>query len=208
MQILAISDLHGNSVDGLLDIPDVDTVFVLGDITTGGSLGETKERILALQDVFPVVFTIPGNWEKPDSIRWLEQEGLSLHGKGIQLGNVHFFGAGGSIPTPFNTPNEMSEEEFSRLLGSCPQSPESRLVILSHTPPYGACDKVFLGTHVGSKALRAFIEKRKPHLVLCGHIHEARGVDKIESTLVVNPGTAPKHYALVELAEEISVKLN
>ncbi|MEM3567855.1 MAG: metallophosphoesterase, partial [Thermoplasmata archaeon] len=45
------------------------------------------------------------------------------------------------------------------------------------------------------------VQEKKPVAVLCGHIHEAAGIERIfGNTLVVNPGPA-KHgrYALVEV---------
>jgi Icc-related predicted phosphoesterase len=46
---------------------------------------------------------------------------------------------------------------------------------------------------VGSRAIRGFIERHQPPLVLCGHIHESprmtsRYRDEIGRTVVVNPG--------------------
>ena len=56
--------------------------------------------------------------------------------------------------------------------------------------PHGtACDQLRGGAHVGSTALRAFVEHAQPDLVLCGHIHEARATDTIGNTNVVNPGS-------------------
>jgi len=49
-----------------------------------------------------------------------------------------------------------------------------------------ALDIVGDGIHVGSTAVRKFIEKYQPHLCLTGHIHEAVGKDKIGSTIIVN----------------------
>jgi Icc-related predicted phosphoesterase len=45
------------------------------------------------------------------------------------------------------------------------------------------------GRHVGNKDFRSFIERIKPNLVICGHIHEtAEKKDKIGKTIVINPG--------------------
>ena len=49
------------------------------------------------------------------------------------------------------------------------------------------------GQHVGSRAIRAFIERQEPPLVLGGHIHESPRVstsyrDTIGRTIVANPG--------------------
>jgi Icc-related predicted phosphoesterase len=41
---------------------------------------------------------------------------------------------------------------------------------------------------VGSRAIRAFIERRRPPLTLHGHVHESAGVDRLGGTVSVNPG--------------------
>ncbi len=71
--------------------------------------------------------------------------------------------------------------------------PEATLFVL-HSPPRGtACDLIAPGQHVGSRAIRAFIERHQPPLVLSGHIHESPRVssayrDTIGRSVVVNPG--------------------
>ena len=67
-------------------------------------------------------------------------------------------------------------------------------VYVLHSPPRDtACDVSSTRQHVGSRAIRAFIEARQPRLVLSGHIHESPRVsggwrDAIGRTPVVNPG--------------------
>jgi Icc-related predicted phosphoesterase len=62
---------------------------------------------------------------------------------------------------------------------------------------------MFNGHHIGSRAVREFAEERQPELVLCGHVHEARSIDRIGATRIVNPGAARDgHYAIVEIEEE------
>jgi Icc-related predicted phosphoesterase len=43
---------------------------------------------------------------------------------------------------------------------------------------------------VGSKAVRAAIEKYQPALSVHGHIHESRAVKKLGRTLSMNPGSS------------------
>jgi Icc-related predicted phosphoesterase len=67
-------------------------------------------------------------------------------------------------------------------------------LLVSHTPPRDTrCDVTAGRAHVGSRALRQFIERRQPPLVLSGHIHESPRMtgayrDAIGRTVVVNPG--------------------
>lgn len=51
------------------------------------------------------------------------------------------------------------------------ESPRKTVYVI-HTPPYGTnLDQVHRG-HVGSKAVRSFIEEKQPYITLHGHIHE------------------------------------
>ena len=62
-------------------------------------------------------------------------------------------------------------------------------MLVSHNPPKDtACDIIPGGIHVGSTAVREFLEEAQPDICLCGHIHEARAMDRVGRTLVVNPG--------------------
>jgi len=61
-------------------------------------------------------------------------------------------------------------------------------ILLSHAPPYGYLDKITSGKHIGSKILLTAIKKHKPKLILCGHIHEAKGNTKIGKTTIHNLG--------------------
>jgi Icc-related predicted phosphoesterase len=67
-------------------------------------------------------------------------------------------------------------------------------IFVLHSPPRDtACDVISTRQHVGSRAIREFVESRQPRLVLSGHIHESPRVsgawrDTIGRTPVVNPG--------------------
>jgi len=69
-----------------------------------------------------------------------------------------------------------------------------RTIHVLHSPPRDtACDCVTAELHVGSRAIRAFLERHQPPLALSGHIHESPRVsesyrDTIGRTVVVNPG--------------------
>jgi Icc-related predicted phosphoesterase len=76
-------------------------------------------------------------------------------------------------------------------------------ILVCHQPPYRYLDKVhqpwlpIQGKHVGSKTIASYIRTRKPALVLCGHVHEAKGMAKIGKTVVYNLGEC--NYKLFKL---------
>ena len=73
-------------------------------------------------------------------------------------------------------------------------APPAQTLLVAHTPARDSlCDLTARGAHVGSRALRAYIERHQPPLVLSGHIHESPRMsgayrDRIGSTAMVNPG--------------------
>jgi len=49
----------------------------------------------------------------------------------------------------------------------------SKLILVAHTPPYKTvCDFNRENKHVGSRAVKDFIEKHQPYATIHGHIHE------------------------------------
>ncbi|MGO8816931.1 MAG: metallophosphoesterase family protein [Terriglobia bacterium] len=108
-------------------------------------------------------------------------------------------------------------EDFETYLNSLPSIKQelerftvkdpAHTVAVIHTPPFNtACDVLFDGRHIGSKAVRSWIEKTQPRLTLHGHIHESPKLsgtflDRIGSTTVINPGcdhTRP-HLVFIDL---------
>jgi hypothetical protein len=114
---------------------------------------------------------------------------------------------GWSNPTPWNSPRECSEEELMTKLEKVASQVQNvdRSLFCLHCPPYESqidqaplLDKnlrpVMEGGRpklipVGSKSVRAIIEKYQPLLGLHGHIHECRGFMNIGRTRCMNPGS-------------------
>ena len=114
---------------------------------------------------------------------------------------------GWSNPTPWNSPRECSEEELMVKLEKLVAHVQrlDRSLFCLHCPPFESqidqaplLDKdlrpVMEGGRpklipVGSKSVRAIIEKCQPLLGLHGHIHECRGFMNIGRTKCMNPGS-------------------
>ena len=85
------------------------------------------------------------------------------------------------------------------------QSDPRRTIYVCHTPPANTpLDQMPRGRHVGSRALRAFIEQHAPPLTLHGHIHESPELSgqyaaRLGATWSINPGHGPLGFQAVTL---------
>ena len=186
--VLLLADLHGEygKLDSFLDL-NPDAVFIAGDITNMGPV-ESATSLLSRIDV--PTFAVPGNCDPREMVEFLERsECVCLHSAHIGLGRISIIGIGGSNPTPFNTPFELTDHQIDQILSSVIPKRERAMhnVLISHAPPFGILDQAG-GNHVGSRSVLKHLSAFD--LVCCAHIHEARGVAEVEGVKVVNPGMA------------------
>jgi Icc-related predicted phosphoesterase len=196
MIVIGLSDVHGdraaiNRMGNIIRCADV--VLLVGDITTFGRETETAHVVTPVLEIAKKVLAVSGNCDYPENDAYLDRMGINLHGRCEMVDGIGFVGLGGSLTTPFHTPNEYSESEIELYLnrGTATLSEEGSppLVLVSHQPPIRTrCDRLAAGSHVGSYAVRRFIETRQPMVCFTGHIHEARAVDTIGPTHIINPG--------------------
>ncbi len=193
MRLLLFSDLH-------CDIRAAQRLVELGrnaEVAIGaGDFGQVRRRVSVCIDVLremacPTV-VVPGNNES------LEELGTAcrgwdgvhvLHGSGVMIDGVQFFGLGGGVPvTPFGSWSfDFSEDSASELLKDFPTGG----VLVSHSPPKGCLDVDGSGTSRGSTTVRDLIMAKKPALVVCGHIHACWGrTEMLGDTPIVNAGPA------------------
>ncbi|WP_048148328.1 metallophosphoesterase [Palaeococcus ferrophilus] len=212
MRFVVVSDVHGNVgkaerlVERLMG-EEFDALLIAGDITHFRGRESAEKVLNAFEELGKPMLAIMGNCDGRDVLDLLEERGISVHDRRVELGGVGIVGFGGSNITPFST---IWEFDDGAILESLSRNYRDGDVLLLHTPPYGTkADRIYSGRHVGSKGVRDFIKERQPPLVLCGHIHEARAVDSIGKTVVVNPGPLFRgYYATVELkGGKVSVSL-
>lgn len=197
MRIVVFSDIHGDipALEQVLAL-EADYYFAAGDLVNWARglerVGEVLRRRAGR------VYVLPGNHESASDIaRMCHHYGLEdFHGKSFEVGGYRIAGLGYSNPTPFGTPGEYSEKELEERLA--PFAACERLVLICHCPPKGTpLDQAGPGRHLGSQAVRDFIEKHQPELFFCGHIHEAHGASaQLGRTRAFNVG---KRGRLVEL---------
>ena len=170
--------------------------------------------IIMGNDDFRINLEVLENAEKSNILK-------SIHKKSIKLNkNLNIAGYNFVNPTPFRLkdwekfdfendkmPQQLFLEEIRSIerekgaietdLKSLKKlsSPKSTIYVI-HAPPFNTkLDMITAREHVGSRAVRQFIEKEQPLLALHGHIHESPKMsgswsDKIGKTVCINVGSS------------------
>jgi uncharacterized protein len=187
MRLLAFSDVHRNdrTARKLADMAaDADVVVAAGDFA------DLHIGLDKLIDMLVVIETptvlVPGNNETDEALREACQgwkAATVLHGEGTEIDGVDFFGLGGGIPTtPWDWSFDLTEEEAEAKLAGAPEGG----VLVVHSPPKGHLDGP---RELGSEAILRAIEEKRPHVAICGHVHEDAGKeDRIGPTRLYNAG--------------------
>jgi Icc-related predicted phosphoesterase len=217
MDLIVASDFHGEveaarAIVRLVEERGIEAIIVCGDITHAGTEEDAEFLLNTLLDATPNVLYVSGNFDPPEIISGVPgSRAICLHGRSHSIGGYTFVGVSCSTPAPFFSPSSISDEEIESTLDRAISSikEKNKLILVSHDPPNStSLDKTSRGLNVGSKSVKNFIIREKPILALCGHIHESPGVDKINSTVAVNPGPAfTRRAALVKLESEVTVTL-
>jgi len=215
----------------------VDLVLLGGDMTNFGTPDEAELIVKRVQQAGLPVLAVAGNCDSALIEQRLQDLGVSLYRRAVVRNRIGFQGLS-AMPPWKSRMYHFSEDQLADDLqegyrqlqaqkqpgqklpqtealsaASAPQQAEplgwKTHIVLSHVPPRDCkLDRTFLGRHVGSLALRQFIDQVQPDLVICGHIHEGRGLDRIGQTWVLNCGPAAAgNYGLVEVASELRLEL-
>jgi uncharacterized protein len=130
-----------------------------------------------------------------------------LEGRVVEVEGIEMLTTGWSNETPWKTERETSEPELRAMILEMIERlnrPENAIFNI-HVPPHDTaldqCPKLDedlrpvssggnpVMTSAGSTAVRELIETHQPLLGLHGHIHEGRGIARIDRTVCVNPGS-------------------
>jgi len=208
LKLLYVTDIHEDkgALNWLLKSAKDSyyAILVGGDITTEARMPFLEEFLDSVRKIPTKIFLVQGNH---DPREMTVPTGVTLlHVRRLVLGELTIGGLGGSNFTSGGAPFEYADEEARSMLDAL----GSVDVLVSHCPPYGTrCDLGPDGKNYGSIPVREYVEFRKPRLVLCGHVHVARAVDKLGETTIVNPGPLIEgNYAVVNvLKDKLTVQL-
>jgi len=213
MKILIFADVHGEfekaaHVMDKVKTEGIDVIVCPGDFTDMFAVPEGFSQMdiadMVLQKIMSLkapVLCVPGNHDPYEVIELFNEYGVNLHNKVRKIKGLPMIGWGGA-PTPFNTIFEPSEEETKEGLESMYSKIKGeKFILILHSPPKDTnLDITFSKRHVGSPAIKEFIEKRQPVLAISAHIHEARGTDKIGKSVLFYPGALFEgYYGIAEI---------
>ena len=196
MKILAAGDIHGDSrlaerLAEKAEKENVDLVVICGDITQFEQ--STDNLMKPFVQRHEKVLVIPGNHESVATADFLaEFYGVTnLHGYSIKSGDVGLFGCGGANIGI----HQLTEDEIYSLLkkGFDKIKDLKKKIMVTHVHPSGTKMEKFTQIFPGSDGVRKAVEKFKPDIMLCSHVHEAEGIEeKIGNTKVINVGKKGK----------------
>jgi Icc-related predicted phosphoesterase len=211
---VCISDTH-NSHNSLLDkIPEKGHVLIhCGDSTNDGTLEELNQFNMFLgymRSRFEYIVVIAGNHDYgldtsfytdpyPDPASVLNNATHYLKDNMINLYGINIYG------TPWVNCNMAFGADSNNLAKIWQKIPENVDILLTHTPAHGILDLAWskrqtssdeCGTcgkkhksfeHWGDPALRRHVLDRvKPKIHICGHVHDDHGATIIDDTVFIN----------------------
>ena len=200
LRLTFISDTHSQH-QGLMIEPG-DVLIHCGDFTARGDLDDTMDfaQFMAAQN-FTHKIVIAGNhdWCFEDKRRQSaeacleDHEIIYINDSAVEIGGIRFWGS------PIQP--EFLHWAFNRQRGAdirkhWQQIPDDTDVLITHGPAFGILDACTNGRRVGCEDLLETIQRIKPSVHACGHIHENYGTCEQDGTLFINACNLDERYQL------------
>ncbi|MEW5733760.1 MAG: metallophosphoesterase [Thermodesulfobacteriota bacterium] len=202
MRIYAVADIHGKSerfasIARVVEERRPDVLVVAGDICARFGPDPARDADTLSRLELPVLLLL-GNSEPARFAKvFSDSPRISvIHLTQKRIAGTTFVGVSGAFSVPFSTRLALRQDVILEKLSSL-LSPGH--VLISHAPPFGACDKVMGRFSAGCKALADLVHKARPSVAICGHIHESPGAGMLGSTLVVNCAMGRSSGAIINL---------
>jgi Icc-related predicted phosphoesterase len=193
MQILAISDLHGDLDSARAAIRAIrpDLVVCCGD---WGDAEEVSlpawEGVLALA---PVLSTF-GNHDPMDLLRDARnRDGSSVllgQGEVREVSGLRIAAIGGIWAKSHRLPHYVTDEDVSGWARAVAEQGPIDL-LMTHGCPVGLADRTPSGRHGGQRCFLLAFQKVAPGLHLCGHLHVPQEHVLKDGRKVINVGATP-----------------
>lgn len=191
MKILACGDIHGDQrlaerLAQRAEAENVELVIMCGDLSNDGN--DIDNIVGPFVKRNKKVILIPGNHESIATADFLAElyGAVNLHGYSIKHKDIGFFGCGGANVGPVL---RLGEEEIFDVLKKAHYGIKdmTKRIMVSHAHPKDSKMEMFSNFVSGSHGIRKAIDEFQPDILLCGHVHEAEGLEEmIGKTRVIN----------------------
>ena len=191
LKILAAGDFHSDTslAKKLADQAEKEHVSL---IILNGDIVE-EDRIQGIIGPFVQkkqrVFMVPGNHETVATADFLAEmyNITNLHGYAVKYKDVGIFGCGGADVGLTQLTDDELFETLKKGFEKVKDSPKKIMVTNIH--PADSMMEKFSHFVKGSKGLTKAIKEFQPDILICGHVHEAEGIEeKIGKTRIFNVG--------------------
>lgn len=194
MRIVHISDTHGKHAE--LDLPAGDILVCSGDVSEYGIDVEMHAFLNWLRkQPFKHKVLVGGNHdeilEECDGVinEVFDLTGIHyLKDSSVELDGLKFYGVP-SVPSEFSMAFTYYPGESADIWNKVPNDTD---VLVSHGPPQGVLDNGH-----GCEQLKNRVEELSLKAHLFGHIHEAKGIEKVDQTFFSN-GAESVHVLNIE----------
>ena len=200
MRITAIADLHGHQPS----IPPCDLLLIGGDILMGGSEAPDQFGVLhnvigpwMLEQILGGVGQVVAVAGNHDFIFQQQPERIPpfpwtyLEDSGVEIDGLKIWGSPWQLPF-YDWAYNLEEEDLAKKWAMIPDDTD---ILLTHSPPFGYCDRTGHG-NAGSRTLLKRVKEIQPMLHVFGHIHVGYGVRKTKQTTFVNAALVNSRYEL------------
>ncbi len=189
-----------------------------------------KLAVERLQSTGVKLYWEAGNDDFPELDNYMSSDyTILINERMVDLFDFKLAGLSYANMTPWKAPRDIEDDKLLTMAtevlkknGFSESEKLQELILAYHPPPYDTIldlapklneDFTYARAggqpdfiHVGSKSVRYIEENYKPVLALHGHIHESKGVDKVGSTVAINPGSEYSegvlHGALVNISKK------
>ncbi|KAJ5748258.1 uncharacterized protein N7511_009954 [Penicillium nucicola] len=192
------------------NLPAGDVLIHAGDLTNNGSLRELRRTMdwICKAD-FEIKIIVGGNHDVTLDPTFFAEQGHCFHDQSLEdpqkclelisesptvvflqhesaMIRLRRTGGPNTIFKVFGSPYSQFQgnwafgydsSDATRLWGQIPLDTD---IVVTHTPPQSHCDQKPNGTSVGCSALRKRLSLIRPHLAICGHVHEGRGYERVQ----------------------------
>ncbi len=200
LKVLAFSDIHGDTrllekLHQRAEEENVDLVLICGDFTAPGEV-VPRGIVQPFLDLGKRVLVLHGNHESNTTVNFVSAlyDIKNLHGTGLRYKHVGVFGCGSANIGLFQLDDQDTfntlQEGHNRI-----KYLEKKLMATHVHPSHSRTESIF--GFEGSRGVRHAISVLKPDILVCGHIHEAEGMEEeIDGTRVINVSKGGKVFEI------------